>query len=176
MSNFIISLGIINKKLLIPIIYIIIYFFVHFINQNAEYNEVYVFLDGFGYSLGELSSFFVALFLKYRRIGYKKKKKTLLRQYFKDYFILLLILLFYMIMKLLPFYLFPFSSLSDEENEDKNKYKDLLLNDYEKCETCLHAASQIIMSANRYESRCNIQFRLGIFIHKFFRTLYQQRI
>ena len=128
MSNFIISLGIINKKLLIPIIYIIIYFFVHFINQNAEYNEVYVFLDGFGYSLGELSSFFVAQFLKYRRIGYKKKQKTLVRQYFKDYFILLLILLFYMIMKLLPFYLFPFSSLSDEENEEKNKYKVLLLN------------------------------------------------
>ena len=129
MSNFIISLGIINKKLLIPIIYIIIYFFVHFINQNAEYNEVYVFLDGFGYSLGELSSFFVAQFLKYRRIGSKKRKKTLVKQYFKDFSNLLLILSFYMIMKLIPFYVILYYFVSDEENDEKDKYKNLFLND-----------------------------------------------
>ena len=129
MSNCIISLGVINKKLFIPLIYIIIYFFVHFINQNAEYNEVYLYLDGFGYSLGELSSFFVAQFLKYRRIGSKKRKKTLVKQYFKDFSNLLLILSFYMIMKLIPFYVILYYFVSDEENDEKDKYKNLFLND-----------------------------------------------
>ena len=121
MSNCIISLGVINKKLFIPLIYIIIYFFVHFINQNAEYNEVYLYLDGFGYSLGELSSFFVPQFLKYRRIGSKKRKKTLVKQYFKDFSNLLLILSFYMIMKLIPFYVILYYFVSDEENDEKDK-------------------------------------------------------
>ena len=121
MSNCIISLGVINKKLFIPLIYIIIYFFVHFINQNAEYNEVYLYLDGFGYSLGELSSFFVAQFLKYRRIDSKKRKKTLVKQYFKDFSNLLLILSFYMIMKLIPFYVILYYFVSDEENDEKDK-------------------------------------------------------
>ena len=74
MAKFIISLGMINKKLLFPLIYFIIYIFVNIFNLSVDYNEVSVFLDGFGFSLGELSSFFVGQIIKCRRIGLKKKK------------------------------------------------------------------------------------------------------
>ena len=42
--------------------------------MNIENKEVFIFIDGFGFSLGELSSFFVGQIIKYRRIGLKKKK------------------------------------------------------------------------------------------------------
>ena len=56
----------------------ILYSFVHIYhnNMNIENKEVFIFIDGFGFSLGELSSFFVGQIIKYRRIGLKKKKKS----------------------------------------------------------------------------------------------------
>ncbi len=74
MANFFISVGIINKKMIFPLIYLILYFFVNIYHLYVGYNEVSEFLDGFGYSLGELSTFFIGVIIKYRRIVIKKKK------------------------------------------------------------------------------------------------------
>ena len=88
MAKFIISLGMINKKLLFPLIYFIIYIFVNIYNNNVniENNEVFIFIDGFGFSLGEISAFFVGQIIKYKRIDTKKKK--IKKKFFLDYFFL----------------------------------------------------------------------------------------
>ena len=122
MTNFIISFGTINKKMLIPLIYIILYIFYNIYNFSIEYNEVSLFIDGIGFSVGELLIFFIAQFIKYRRNS-KKKKKLFNKQYIKDYLILFLINIFYMIMRLMPFYF-----LTQDET-DAGKYKELYIND-----------------------------------------------
>ena len=122
MTNFIISFGTINKKMLIPLIYIILYIFYNIYNFSIEYNEVSLFIDGIGFSVGELLIFFIAQFIKYRRNS-KKKKKLFNKQYIKDYLILFLINIFYMIMRLMPFYF-----LTQDET-DAGKYKELFIND-----------------------------------------------
>ena len=122
MAKFIISLGMINKKLLFPLIYFIIYIFVHIFNLSVDYNEVSVFLDGFGFSLGEISAFFVGQIIKYKRIDTKKKK--IKKKFFLDYFFLFLINVFYMLMRFSPFFF-----LKKDKDDDTNAYKDLLTND-----------------------------------------------
>ena len=74
MAKFIISLGMINKNLLFPLVCFVIYIFVNIFNLSVDYNEVSVFLDGFGFSLGEIPSFFVGHIIKYKRIDTNKKK------------------------------------------------------------------------------------------------------
>ena len=98
MANFIISLGVINKKMLFPLIYIIIHFAINIYDLYVEYNEVSLFIMGFCFSLGEILTFFVAQIYKYRRIGIKKKK-TPMKQYIVDYSFLFLINLCYQIIR-----------------------------------------------------------------------------
>ena len=124
MSNFFITIGVINKKMFLMLIYIILNIFVNIYNHNIEYNEVYLFIDGFSYSLGEVSIFFIAQIFKYRRVSTKVKKH--MKNYIKDYSILFIIAILYMFMRvLIPFYLLK----SDEDDEDKDKYMDLFLVD-----------------------------------------------
>jgi len=122
MANFIISVGTINKKLLFPLIYFIISIFVNVFNLSVEYNEVSEFLDGFGFSLGEIFSFFIGQIIKYKRIDPKKKK--IKKKFFLDYFFLFLISAFYLIMGFTPFFF-----LKNDKNDDTNVYKDLLIID-----------------------------------------------
>ena len=139
MAKFIISLGMINKKLLFPLIYFIIYIFVHIFNLSVDYNEVSVFLDGFGFSLGEISAFFVGQIIKYKRIDTKKKK--IKKKFFLDYFFLFLINVFYMLMRFSPFFF-----LKKDKDDDTNAYKDLLTND---------ALEQILTIASFLEAESN---------------------
>ena len=126
MSNFFITIGVINKKMFLMLIYIILNIFVNIYNHNIEYNEVYLFIDGFSYSLGEVSIFFIAQIFKYRRVSTKVKKH--MKNYIKDYSILFIIAILYMFMRvLIPFYLL--KSDEDDEDKDKDKYMDLFLVD-----------------------------------------------
>ena len=47
MARFIYSLGIINKKLLLPSIYTLLYIFVniYYIDEDEDYNEVRIFVE-----------------------------------------------------------------------------------------------------------------------------------
>ena len=58
MASFIISLGIINKKMLFPLIYIVVDTIYFFSNFYIKYNEVSIFISGLGASKGELLVFF----------------------------------------------------------------------------------------------------------------------
>ena len=96
MSNFFISLGNLNKKLFLPFIYIIVYIIVNFYYFYNEYNVAIMFLEHFGFSFGEMMTYFIAYSFKYQSTLEKKKKKSLIKS-FKDYFALFLINIFFMI-------------------------------------------------------------------------------
>ena len=122
MAKFIFSLGMINKNLLFPLVCFVIYIFVNIFNLSVDYNEVSVFLDGFGFSLGEIFGFFVGQIIIYKRIDPKKKK--IKKKFFLDYFFLFLISAFYLIMGFTPFFF-----LKNDKNDDTNVYKELLIFD-----------------------------------------------
>ena len=58
-----------------------------YLNLYSEDNEVSLFIDGFGYSFGQILTFFINQFFKYRR-NIIKKKKIPSKKYFIDYFLL----------------------------------------------------------------------------------------
>ena len=129
MADFIISLGDINKKLLIPLIYIIIYIIINFYSCSNESNEVTLFLQGLGFSIGQILSYPVGNIINYRSINEKKNKNTLI-QYIKNYFILFLIDCFYMINNLIPFYFVGENTNEGEKMDEENhSVEDLFIND-----------------------------------------------
>ena len=132
MARFIISLGIINKKLLIPSIYTLVCILVNIYYIDKDYNEVRIFVEALGMSIGEMSIYFTQNIFKYRRIATKKKKRNTVRQYVKDYSILFFFILINLLNKLSPFYIFTEdenSETTEVEDKDKGKYRELFMND-----------------------------------------------
>ena len=124
MSNFLISLGNLNKKLLLPFIYIIVYIIVNFFYFYNEYNGAIMFLEHFGFSLGEMMTYFIVYAFKYQSTLEKKKKRSLIKS-FKDYFVLFLINIFYMIDYVLPYYIFRENeSIGEKEGEGEDDKED----------------------------------------------------
>ena len=93
MAKFICSLEAIDKKLIIPLIYIIVHIFMHFYWEENDNNIVTYFIEYLGCALGETASFFVATIIKYRSNSKKNKKKE--KNYFKDFSILFIIYIIY---------------------------------------------------------------------------------
>ena len=119
MARFIISLGVINKKMIIPLIYIMMIIVYNLSYLLYKYNEVSLFINGFGFSQGQLLVFFLNIIFKYRRT-LAKKKKVPMKQYIKDYSILFLINAFFMFQRLIPYYVVI---------NTKNEYRELFMND-----------------------------------------------
>ena len=127
MPECIIKLGLINKKLLFPLFYIIIYWFVniyedHIAEDSEDYEMAIFYIEGFGMKISEVMIFFIANKFKYKSqkqndIPIKKQK------YFKDFSILFLLTIFYMANELSPYYLKP----EDEKNDITSR--ELYLND-----------------------------------------------
>ena len=84
MPYFFISLGIVNKSMTFPLIYIIVIILYNFYSLTFKYNEVSLFIVGLGSSIGELLLFFLSQVFKSRRIT-RKTKKAPIKQYIKDY-------------------------------------------------------------------------------------------
>ena len=134
MSNFFISLGNLNKKLFLPFIYIIVYIIVNFYYFYNEYNVAIMFLEHFGFSFGEMMTYFIAYSFKYQSTLEKKKKKSLIKS-FKDYFPLFLINIFFMIDNVFPYYIYRENeSIGEkkgvgEDDKEDNPYEELFLTD-----------------------------------------------
>ena len=129
MAEFVISLGNINKKLLIPLIYIIIYIIIQIFYLYNEYNEVSLYIQGFGFSIGQILTYFIGNIIKYRSINEKKNKRSLIKS-IKDYLILFFIDCFYMIDNLIPYYFFEENTNVDEEmNQDNQPIDELFIAD-----------------------------------------------
>ena len=121
MANFIFSLGKIDKKLLFPLIYIILYICLNIFYNYTEYSVITLFLEGFGFSIGQMLTIFVGCAFKYNRIRTKKKNEPIL-EFIKNYFFLFVIDAVYMLSNLLPYFAF-----GDEEEEDSSR--ELFIND-----------------------------------------------
>ena len=106
MSKFIISIGLINKAIYLPIIYMILYIGLNFFWIYQVDNEICNHLEGFGSALGHIYIYGIGSLCKYRRIknnNIKKIEKTN-KKYFKDYSILFVINLFYFLTEKLQNY------------------------------------------------------------------------
>ena len=107
MSNFIISLGFINKTLLIPIFYMIINFGIFTYFEFFIYNEAAYFLEGIGTSIGLTLLLFISI--RYNNIGTnnktkKRSKKGPKKNYIKDFTIIFFAAAFYNISTFLQAY------------------------------------------------------------------------
>lgn len=65
MANFIFSLGITSKKLLLPLIYIIVYALMNIYYFYNVDNLVVLYLDGFGFSIGQILTYFISNLIRY---------------------------------------------------------------------------------------------------------------
>ena len=117
MENCIFQLGTINKKLLLPLIYIIIYICINIFWNYTEYDELIFYLEGVGFSVGQMITYLLGNAWKYRYVSRKSIRKK--SKIFKNYSILFLIDSFYMISNLFSLYY-----VGDEENS-----RELYIND-----------------------------------------------
>ena len=113
----IISLGNIDKKLLYPAIYIIIYALIHIYRIYNKGNIVTITIENTRVALGLISTIFINYAFKPKFQKENKEKKN----YFKNYFILALINILYALSDL-------FGTILGEDEDGNNIYK-LYVND-----------------------------------------------
>ena len=83
----IIALGAINKKLIYPLIYLIIFSLLYVYWSDEESNIVILAIESFGTSIGQIFTVFVNIKYRYNL----KKNNPIKHKYFKDFFIQFLI-------------------------------------------------------------------------------------
>ena len=120
MSNFIITIGLINKNIYLPIIYMVIHMGMNIFWMTQPNDEVCRYLENFGNSTGHISIFIINNIIKYRRINTNNKTEKYNKKYFKYFSILFVIYLIYYIIALIQ------SIASDFEKES---YVELYLKD-----------------------------------------------
>ena len=89
----IISIGMINKKLLYPLIYFITYAPLIIYWSHNETNIITIAIDSFGASIGQILSVFIKFKFRYKL----KKNNKIEHNYFKDFFIQFLINIVFLI-------------------------------------------------------------------------------
>ena len=109
----IIAIGKIEKKLLLPLIYSIIYALLEiFWTYKDKNNTATLIIESFGSSIGEILTVFVNIKFKYKL----KRNVRFKPNYFKDFFILFLFNILYLIVNVI--------GASFVEDEENNKYID----------------------------------------------------
>ena len=124
MAGCIFTLGKIDKKLMIPLIYLVLYIFINIFEQEKYSNIAVIYIENFGKSLAEIMVFFISTFVKYA-FKTKLEPKSEKQNYLKDFGILFIIIAFYKFNDILPY-------LFDKLNKDKSKYdnsREVLVND-----------------------------------------------
>ena len=115
MSKCFVSLGTIDKKLFLPLFYIIIHIFLLFYWEANRYNYASYYIEYLGCSIGEMTTFFIGILFKYHGIS-KKSKNELEPKYLKNYSFLLAISVFSELNNL-----FALASESEEERGDTSR-------------------------------------------------------
>ena len=115
MAKFFCSLGKIDKTLLLPLIYILLYTLINIYWEDYPYNVVAFTLEYFGTSIGQILTFFVGFIFNYLKF-YKTKKKEPEKNYFRNYSIMFFIDVFYVLSSVLSFF-----SGNDGEDELSRK-------------------------------------------------------
>ena len=93
MSNSIFILGKMDKKLLIPLIYLLFSILINIFNSKKYSNISASYIENFGGTIGDIFVFFISVIVKY---AFKTKliKKSEKQNYLKDFGILFLITAF----------------------------------------------------------------------------------
>ena len=104
MSKFIISIGLINKYIYLPIIYMIVYMGMNFFWTYQVNNAVSGHLESFGSSLGLIYIYVIGSLFKYRRINNNNKIEKFNKKYFKDFSIFFAITLLYFVTEMFHSY------------------------------------------------------------------------
>ena len=116
----IISLGIIDKKLFLPLLYAVILFSNNIYWYYHKYNIVSLLIENFGYSIGQIITIFLRRAFMYTSIH--KNKKTFTKSRFKDIFFMFLLELFYILICL-------FEALFEINEEETDSPSQLYIND-----------------------------------------------
>ena len=111
----IISIGLINKKLLYPLIYLITFALLNIFWSFFESNLVTLAIESFGTSIGQILTVFLNIKFKYKF----KKNDTIKHKYFKDFSIQFLINVIFSISSLFGSYL---EKVDEKENNNVNKF------------------------------------------------------
>jgi hypothetical protein len=133
MVNFFISPGNIDKKLLLPVISLIIYIFLHFYREYYYSKEIILacyYLEYFGTSIGQIMTFVLSAYpyksLYMNNKNQKKRKNDDINNNhnhnFKDYLLILLFDAFFDLSALL-------STLTESASDDEKTSRDLFIND-----------------------------------------------
>ena len=102
MSNFIITIGLINKNIYLPIIYMVIHMGLNIFWLTQPDDEVCRYLETFANSIGYISIFILSNIIRYRRIKNNNNKiENSNKNYFKDFAILFVIYFVYYVIGLL---------------------------------------------------------------------------
>ena len=104
MSKFIISIGLINKYIYLPIIHLIVFIGMNFFRKYQVNNEVCLHLEGFGDALGHIYIYVIGNLFKYRRNNKSNKIEKTNKKYCKDFSILFVINFFYFVTEILHSY------------------------------------------------------------------------
>ena len=111
----IISIGLINKKLLYPLIYLITFALLNIFWSFYESNLVTLAIESFGTSIGQILTVFLNIKFKYKF----KKNDTIKHKYFKDFSIQFLINVIFSISSLFGSYL---EKVDEKETNNVNKF------------------------------------------------------
>ena len=120
MSGWIFTLGKVDKKLIIPLIYILFNIFFNIFDMHDYSNICSGYIENLGNSIAEIMVFFVSTVVKYAfkiTLAHKSKKQN----YIKDFGILFLITAFYKINDILPYLLNKLNNAKDDNEDDNSR-------------------------------------------------------
>ena len=130
MSDCIFTLGKKDKKLIIPLIYLLVYAIINIIESDDQ-NIVDTYLENFAMSISEIMGFFISVIVKHV-FKIKLNQKTRKQNYLKDFGILFLIAAFCKFNDILPYALDRINEAKDNNEGDEKNYDnsiELLIND-----------------------------------------------
>ena len=121
MANFIFSIGTINKKLLIPLIYIILYICLNIYYIYSGYEIASFYIQNFGLCIGQIMTYFAGRLIRYQ--SESRLSKIIIKHHKRDYVFLFLVCSFYMLSYIANYY------IEDDEEEETDSYRELFIND-----------------------------------------------
>ena len=126
MSGYIFTLGKIDKKLLIPLIYLLLYAIILIFNTETYSNISPIYIENYGMSFADIMVFFVSNVAKYT-FKTKSSEKSERQNYLKDFGILFLISAFSKFNDFLPYLLDKLDNVKGKTEDENSRI--LLVND-----------------------------------------------
>ena len=119
MAKFIFALGAINKKVLYPLFFIIVFALIQIYYHFRADSVVAWYLEGFGTSTGQIMSFFLGNVFNYKKIAIKKQKRNI-KNYFIDFIFIFLLSALFRIVDLMAYNMIKIKKTNNNGEGDKS--------------------------------------------------------